>query len=134
MANLNVLKDKLGNILNPHIPRYDILKYDLKVGSVVKTGEKRDGKDVYKKIIKVPSLPNNTITEYQHGISNYDNIWFDPSESFINTGDGRVTFPYLDGPEVRFVNVFTTKNTFRIFTGGDRTSWSAEVCLKFTMK
>lgn len=47
MAINNVLKDKLGNILNPKIPRYEKLRYDVVVGTPIETGVKKMGKKEY---------------------------------------------------------------------------------------
>ena len=47
MAINNVLKDKLGNILNIIIPRYEKLRYDVVVGTPVETGVKKMGKKEY---------------------------------------------------------------------------------------
>lgn len=47
MAINNVLKDKLGNILNPKIPRYEKLRYDVVVDTPIETGVKKMGKKEY---------------------------------------------------------------------------------------
>ncbi len=60
MSN-SVLKDKDENILNPKIPRYELLKCNLVTnGNPVKTGQKVNGKDEYVVFISCGNLPNNS--------------------------------------------------------------------------
>lgn len=64
MAN-NVLKDTNGDILNPKIPRYEILKYNLiDDANPIKTGRKVNGKDEYVIRCNIGTLPNNTTKNY----------------------------------------------------------------------
>ena len=74
MAINNVLKDKLGKILNPNIPRYETLKYNL-IDNVepIRTGRKVNGKDEYIKRITIPQLPNAGALEINTGL-NIDDI------------------------------------------------------------
>lgn len=71
MAVNNVLKDKLGKILDPLIPRYETLRYDLITdGQPIKTGRKVNGKDEFVKRITLSSFPNATSKTFQTGITN----------------------------------------------------------------
>ena len=65
-----VLKSKNDGILNPNIPRYEILKYNLANDNPVKTGRKVGGKDEYVKRITLTSFPNATSKKFQTGITN----------------------------------------------------------------
>lgn len=103
----------------------------------VKTGEKRDGKDVYKTIIKVSSLPNATIQSFNHNISNVDKIWFDFSESFVKFSNGDIaSLPYIGGSLNNTIEFTGLKSTsYQINTHeSDRRNVSAEICLKYTKK
>ena len=126
------MKDKNSNKLYPNI-----LIPDLKYGQVVKTNEKRDGKDVYAKLIKVESLPNNTTIKYQSGISGFDKIWLDESNSFIIFASRNIaSFPYYGGTnniDTEFLNIIND-GTFQIRTTKDRSTASADIVLKFTLK
>lgn len=111
--------------------------------SEVKTGENWiDGKPIYRKVIYISSLPNNTGTQYSHGISNVDKIWVNQSKSFIywsslgnsspfpyiSMGDASTPVGYNAMIELRSIG----KTTFEIKTAYDRSSLSAYVTLEYT--
>lgn len=94
---------------------------------------------IYKMTYYVSSLPNNTATTYQHGISNAKLIWADMSNSFILWSTGNTapfnyisvatgTVTYNPMIELRAVN----SSTFEIRTSTNRSSLSAYVTLKYT--
>ncbi len=92
MAENNVLKDKLGNIFNPKIPRYEKLKYTLS------NTEKETGRTIlynnqlYKEYVRLYKINMNATgnTSLDHGLNNF--IITDVSAVEINLGSGS-TFP-----------------------------------------
>ncbi len=104
----------------------------------VKTNEKWiNGKPIYKKIIYISSLPNATATQYQHGISNVENIWCDLSNSFVdwNNSSGTAPLNYIGGTsfnsmiEVRGI----TSSSFTIDTHAtNRSNLVAYITIKYT--
>lgn len=97
MAINNVLKDKLGKILNPKIPRYEILKYNLITdGSPVKTGRKVDGKDEYIKRIGIAQFPNNTSLEVNTDLNvNEINVTDIKCLGYKNSDRTNITVPFI---------------------------------------
>lgn len=111
--------------------------------SEVATGEKwYDGKPIYRQVIYIPSLPNNTGTQYQHGIANVDKIWVNQGKSFIywpslgnsspfpyiSMGDASSPVGYNAMIELRSIG----KTTFEIKTAYDRSSLSAYITFEYT--
>ena len=102
-----VLKNKDETILNPIIPRYEILKLNIEDGIAKKTGRKVNGKDEYliKKQITTPSVSDNfsTIFSFTDNIAVHEmsNMVF-PSNNY--TGD-------------QYPNVSTVEFLFRNGTG-----------------
>lgn len=124
----NVLKDKLGNILNPIIPRYDLLRYNLKDNTGVKTGRKVNGKDEYVMRFTISSLPNNTTTQFQTGIKNATYVMHHPK--FF---DGIV---WIDLPYAGTRIVFRVKNDcsyVEVSTDSDRHTLNAIVDIYYTL-
>lgn len=103
----DVLKNKDETILNPIIPRYEILKLNIEDGIAKKTGRKVNGKDEYliKKQITTPVVSDNfsTIFSFTDNIAVHEmsNMVF-PSNSY--TGD-------------QYPNVSTVEFLFRNGTG-----------------
>lgn len=62
MAINNVLKDKDDKILNPQIPRYEKLRYDVVVDTPVETGVKKMGKKEYCSVFHFTNI--NAINTY----------------------------------------------------------------------
>ena len=108
----------------------------------VKTNEKWiDGKPIYRKTIFISSLPNNTATQYSHGISNVDRIWSNQVKSFICWSNGNSTpFPYISMGGQSASVIYNAmielraigKTTFEIKTAWDRSDLSAYVTLEYT--
>lgn len=102
-----VLKNKDETILNPIIPRYEILKLNIEDGIAKKTGRKVNGKDEYliKKQITTPAVSDNfsTIFSFTDNIAVHEmsNMVF-PSNNY--TGD-------------QYPNVSTIEFLFRNGTG-----------------
>ena len=102
-----VLKNKDETILNPIIPRYEILKLNIEDGIAKKTGRKVNGKDEYliKKQITTPAVSDNfsTIFSFTDNIAVHEmsNMVF-PSNNY--TGD-------------QYPNVSTVEFLFRNGTG-----------------
>ena len=103
----DVLKNKDETILNPIIPRYEILKLNIEDGIAKKTGRKVNGKDEYliKKQITTPAVSDNfsTIFSFTDNIAVHEmsNMVF-PSNNY--TGD-------------QYPNVSTVEFLFRNGTG-----------------
>lgn len=102
-----VLKDKDENILNPIIPRYEILKLNIEDGIAKKTGRKVNGKDEYliKKQITTPAVSDNFSTIF----SFTDNIAVHEMSNMV--------FPSNTYNGDQYPNVSTVEFLFRNGTG-----------------
>ena len=84
MAVNNVLKDKLGNILNPKIPRYENLKNYSEEEQLV--GFYLD-RTYYKKVVEFGAFPSNGQRTVNHNRSDLDDIicyfysWYDTTDA-----------------------------------------------------
>lgn len=103
----DVLKDKDNKILNPKVPRYEILKLDIKDGVPKKTGRKVNGKDEYliKKQITTPSVNDNFSTIFSFA----DDVAVHEMSNMI--------FPSNDFGGDQYPNVTTVEFLFRNGTG-----------------
>ena len=132
MAINNVLKDKLGKILNPKIPRYEILKYNLKDGSnPIRTGRKVNGKDEYIDVINIGSGPNNTeihinYTTSDKFIINYYLIGISSSNEIIKAPNSASSGIYF--------NVLFSGNRILVNSNQDRSRFTCYVYVYFTYK
>lgn len=107
MSNNKTLKDKENNILNPKIPRYELLKLNIKDGIAKKTGRKVNGKDEYLiiKQITTPKVNDNFSTIF----SLTDNIVIHEMFNMI--------FPNNNFTGDQYPNVNTVEFLFRNGTG-----------------
>lgn len=100
-------------------------------GGAVKCGYKIDGKDVYCKIVYFDA-PNATSLTISSGITSYDKIWIDESNSFI---DGSyesmgINSYGTDGYARCWYN--KTNNNIRFNTSWNLSTRKCYVCLKYT--
>ena len=102
-----VLIDKDEKILNPKIPRYEILKLNIEDGIAKKTGRKVNGKDEYliKKQITTPAVSDNFSTIF----SFTDNITVHEMSNMV--------FPSNNYNGDQYPNVSTVEFLFRNGTG-----------------
>ena len=102
MSN-SVLKDKDDKILNPNIPRYELLRLDNQDGIPKKTGRKINGKDEYLivKQITTPAVNDNFSTIF----SFTDNIAVHEMSNMI--------FPSNNYNGDQYPNVTTVEFLFR---------------------
>lgn len=111
MAVNNVLKDKLGNILNPKIPGYEILKYNLTDGAnPIRTGRKVNGKDEYGIRCNIGVLPNNTTKNYTLPIKMSEIIPSKDLEIYALSSSGElIPMPRYTGSS--YINYYVTSDT-----------------------
>ena len=139
MAINNVLKDKLGKILNPKIPRYEILRYDLTDdANPIKTGRKVNGKDEYAIRCNVGTLPNNTSNNYVLPIT-MSKINPSKVEFFGTSSDGElIPIPRYTGSS--YVNYYVTSDvstdvsTLVIISNSDLSRFTGYFSIYFTYK
>ena len=111
MAENNVLKDKLGKILNPKIPGYEILKYNLTDGAnPIRTGRKVNGKDEYVIRCNIGVLPNNTTKNYTLPIKMSEIIPSKDLEIYALSSSGElIPMPRYTGSS--YINYYVTSDT-----------------------
>lgn len=110
----------------------------VKNGEAVKLGYKRNGKDVYGKLIEttldiIPS--SERIVTLPHGISEYDEIWIDKSESYLRNGDYIITFPalYYNNTDKDSIDIQIHSTNIRFIADtGWGPSWTKYIFIKFT--
>lgn len=92
-----------------------------------------DGKPLYQKTINFGTLPNNTVKDLDHGISNVDKIWvfdgfaYQPNGDFVNQLSLCVPFNLSAGWYFG-----ANKTIVRCETKTDRTAYSAFVTIQYT--
>ena len=131
-----VLKDKLGNILNPKIQRYECNLYTNE--EPVKTGRKIDGKDEYVEKISILQLPNASSLEVNTGL-NIDEINVTYIKCLAYRSSDRT---YIPIPFISMANSHIGLNTkvtndilyLLIETTIDRSNFSAQAEISFTYK
>ena len=139
MGYAYVLKDKVGNILNPIIPRYERLtKYST---TEIKTGKKWvDGKDIYSKRVTIKNpqaIPAGGVTDrnFPHGISDVDTI-----TDIINPLFKSPTYTFnipvvsVNGEMTFILNISSANVVVRSYKIAWGTEWSLECTLEYTKK
>lgn len=97
------------------------------------TGKKWiDGKPIYSKTIDFGVLPNNTIKNVNHGITNLDK--FTSILGITTNGINTFTLPYVNPQEnIYSITVYTTSTQITVLTGTDRSGFtSTQVTLEYT--
>lgn len=135
----NVLKDRNGNIMDPKIPRYEILKYDLETdGEPVKMGTSTDGKADYIKRISTGPLPNNDALQVSTGLNVNDvNIKSISALAYRSTDRTYIPLPFISmaGSNIG-LNTIVVNNILHILieTTIDRTNFVGYVEIKYELK
>ena len=151
--NLNSMQDTLlSNIVNSldtndtdKAPSINSVKkrYDVTYStSEVKTADVWiDGKPIYRKTVYISSLPNNSGTEYNTGITDADTIWADMSSTFCWIDSSKTSQPLpmihaelpINGTTNSAISLMSiTPTTFHIAVGVNRSSWGAYITFKYT--
>ncbi len=108
------------------------------IGSNITTGEFNtgkkwiDGKDIYRKVIEIPSLPNNSEGTYPLGINNIDTIV--RSDIMVNKTTVAFNVPYVHDQAPYSIQCYFHKSagTIRIKTFSDRSDYPAHVIIEYT--
>jgi hypothetical protein len=136
-ANLNQLQTNIENAIQDAV--IEKTQADLvNESEPVKCGYKIDGKEVYKKIITTNGGMNGVEQlVVPHGITNYEAIWIDLSDSCIRTTDGAWSYPFpMVGYNGTFVDktycYLTDKDIVVCSNGGWGTIWIKQIAIKFT--
>lgn len=94
-----------------------------------------DGKPIYRKVVQINSLPNNTETTYQTGIINGETIKYDGFLSLSESDLGLQHMPYFS-PYSSTGNVYywvrKDATYIHIKTGTDRSSSSTYIIIEYT--
>lgn len=106
MSN-SVLKDKDSNILNPKIPRYEMLKINNEDGIAKRTGRKIFGKDEYLIVKKITTPAVN---------ENFSTVFNFTNDITIHEMSNMI-FPSNDFGGDQYPNVTTVEFLFRNGTG-----------------
>ena len=131
MAENNVLKDKLGKILNPKIPRYEILKYNLIDGAnPIRTGRKVNGKDEYVKLVSM-SLPNNNAVVVSAGLD-FNNVTITRQISGYRKDASNQYANFPDNSASGFIRIYINSSGLNIQTNYDASTWTAYFYVYFT--
>ena len=101
----------------------------------IRIGTWIDGKPIYRKVVQINGLPNNTETTYQTGIINGETIKYDGFLSLSESDSGLQHMPYLS-PYSSTGNVYywvrKDATYIHIKTGADRSSSSAYIIIEYT--
>ena len=94
-----------------------------------------DGKPIYRKVVHISSLPNNTSTSYDTGISNGNLTYFEAEGKLTSNDENKVKFPYIspysnEGTITMSIKEDASKINFATFR--DRTSGYADIVLEYS--
>ena len=88
-----------------------------------------DGNKIYRKVIDIGTLPNNTTKQVAHGI-NYDKIISISGSAYNDTYS--MPIPYVDIVPTASIKVIMDSTNLTIQTGSDRHDYSANVTITYT--
>ena len=111
---MNTFQDNIENAINEI--NYNIITD----GEAVKCGYKIDNKDVYVKRINFGNLPNSTLKDVNHNITNFSKIVKIEGTALTNTGYG-YSIPNNN------MLVFYTNEYVRITTTTNESDYNAEI-------
>ena len=121
----------------------EYLKVNYEDDKEVATNDFLNGKRIYAKRIvttqKITGSTSGTTLSIPHGISNYDEIWVDLSNSYMINANKRsvpiVSTYYVDTTQNEFVSVaIDDSNILIMCKGGWGTDWKKVVLVKYTKK
>lgn len=100
--------------------------------SELMVGQDTDGAPVYKKTVKINSLPNASSSSYPHGISNIDKLV--KFEGFARNASGTLyALPHINLGSASSIYIIVSKANIVINTGEtDRSSYNGEVTIYYT--
>lgn len=95
-----------------------------------------DNKVIYRKVIDLGYLPNNTTLTFDHNITNLDRIVNAYGYSLRSSDGDVLPIPYVTFNEKNYggINYFITTSYIAITTRNDRSSYYAYMVLEYTKK
>ena len=137
----------------PRFPKYLVLKslvselnsnfdnLNAKIGNVFSTDEVKtndiwiDGKQIYRKVLNVSSLPNSTVLPIYHEISNMKEVVRLYGMAYYS-GDaegGGVTIPYTDSSNVNnSIEIRANLTSILIITKSNKSSMRGTIVIEYT--
>ena len=121
----------------------EYLKVNYEDDKEVATNDFLNGKRIYAKRIvttqKITGSTSGTTLSIPHGISNYDEIWVDLSNSYMINANKRsvpiVSTYYVNTTQNEFLSVTVDGSDVLIMSGGGwGTDWKKVVLVKYTKK
>ena len=94
-------------------------------------GTDKNGKPIYRKVIDVGNLPNNSSKQIAHSISNLKAI----KDSNIEVSNGTSTFklPFVSSAGLEYtISYYIDSTNITITTGTDRSAFSGEATIEYT--
>lgn len=92
-----------------------------------------DGKPIYRKVVDLPGLPNNTSKSFAHGISDIDNIVKLEGQVYITANKQPVApLNATRSFAANGIGAYVTLVSVVVETGTDRTSMSAYAVIEYT--
>ena len=88
-----------------------------------------DGKPIYRKVINLGALPNNTDTYTAHNISNLGTIVSLTGMAYNSTNENRITLPYIDPTAQYIVQMFATNTNIVLVSGYDQSVFDESFCI-----
>lgn len=131
MSN-SILKDKEGNILNPKIPRYELLKQNIKNNDIKKTGQMVNGKEEYVMFIPLGILPNNSANLIDIGLTGKEITLSRMINGYAVHTDGIQQRNIPDISSNGLIRFYLIDSGFYVHTNYNATSWKGYVFIYFT--
>lgn len=132
----NIVIEENGNNINLDFSEDAKEKLNINIltnGTITKAGYQVDNKDVYVKVLTIPSLPNATQTDYPFTLPS--NATIDKIESTLYFANGDTTslpYGYSDSVNVSTPAYRKNDGVVRIVTTTDRSTASARIKFYFT--
>src|SRR5574344_152619 len=89
-----------------------------------------DGKPIYRKVFEVASLPNNTQTNYSHGIVNADS--FVTVRGIAKSTTLALPIPFVERNGTTNIQIWIQSAAFYISTNYDSSSYAGTIILEYT--
>ncbi len=126
-----ILKDNNGAILDPKIPRYEKIKYNLVTdGKAVKTGRKIDGRNEWVKRVNIGTLPNSKDKIINAGLDFAKISLTSPITGFRTFGEAVTNLP--DASPNGFTRFYISINKQLIIaTNYDSSDWTGCIDIYF---
>lgn len=130
-TNLDLVQLEVGSEATPYTPYKNFENEDIYSTNEMVIGTWVDGKPLYRKVIDIGALPNNTTKYVNHNISNVDIItnYYGVCKSSNNI---HFKLPYTSVTTTGSIQVYCTNTQIVVQTDADRSGYSGFTIIEYT--